>query len=188
MPPRRFILRGLLVLLLSLCCSCAHRPTKVHVATGHGLRLGLGDACFVSTSSTLKADDVCGPQALFRLLHAELSALSVPTSLASKASYLLALECRDLPAAPRNQPPLAPGSRLWYQRRFYAPTFAKTNPEPSTSGARQLHLRMYKNDSAPASNRVPLWEAKILCSDSSDAGIRTAVRSLVNALNTQRIR
>lgn len=188
MSPRRLVLQGLLVLLLSLSCSCAYRPTKVHVATGHGLRLSPEASYVVSTSSTGKIDDSSGSQTLSSLLHAELSALSVPTSPASKASYMLALECRDFPASPRNQPPLAPGSRLWYQRRFYAPTFARTNPEPSTSGARQLYLRMYKNDSAPASNRLPLWEAKIRCSDSSDAGIRMAVRSLVNALNTQRIR
>ena len=122
------------------------------------------------------------------MLHAELSALGVPTSSASQAAYVLVLECRDLPAAPRNQPPLAPGSRLWYQRRFYAPTFATKNPEPSTGGARQLYLRAYKNESAPASDRLPLWEAKIRCSDASEDGIRAAVRSLADALKTRRLR
>jgi hypothetical protein len=121
------------------------------------------------------------------MFHAALGALGVPTGSASQAGYELALECRDLPAAPRNQPPLAPGSRLWYQRRFYAPTFAKTNPEPPTVGARQLYLRAYKKGSSPASDRLPLWEAKIRCSDASEDGIRAAVHSLAEALNARRM-
>ena len=184
---RGFALQAMLFTLLALCCSCAHRPGKVYVSAEHGLRLGPGETFFVSTSSTGGAPDACGAHSLKRMFHAALSALGVPTGSALQAGYELALECRDLPAAPRNQPPLAPGSRLWYQRRFYAPTFAKTNPEPSTVGARQLYLRAYKKGSSPASDRLPLWEAKIRCSDAAEDGIRAAVHSLAEALNARRM-
>jgi hypothetical protein len=149
------------------------------VSADHGLRLGPGEVCFVSTSIA------SGAQALNGMFLAELSALGVPTGPASHAAYELALECRNLPAAPQNQPPLAPGSRLWYQRRFYAPTFARTTPQPSTVGARQLYLRVYKKGSLSETERRPLWEAKIRCSDASEDGIRVALHSLAEALNTR---
>ncbi len=183
----RFASQGLLVLLLALCCSCAHRPRTVRMATDHRLRLASGEACFISTAFTKPEGDACGPQVLRRMLQAELSALGMPIGPASDAAFELVMECRNLPEAPRNQPPLAPGSRLWYQRRFYAPTFARTNPDLSKSGKRQLSLRVYTNKSAPASERLPLWEAKVHCQGASDEEMRAAVRSLAVALNGQRM-
>ena len=182
---RGFALQATLFALLAFCCSCAHRPGKVRVSSDHGLRLGPGEFCFVSTSAAGGAADAEGAQALNRMFCAELSALGVPTGSASLATYELALQCSDLPAAPRNQPPVAPGSRLWYQRRFYAPTFARTTPQPSTVGARQLYLRVYKKGSSPATDGRPLWEAKIRCSDVSEDGIRAAMHSLAEALNAR---
>lgn len=182
---RSLALQATLFALLAFCCSCAHRTGKVRVSADHGLRLGPREVCFVSTSIAGGATDAGGAQALNRMFVAELSALGMPTGSASHAAYELALECRDLPAALRNQPPLAPGSRLWYQRRFYAPTFARTTPQPSTVGARQLCLRVYKKASSPETERRPLWEAQIRCSDASENGIRVALHALAEALNTR---
>lgn len=174
---------GCFYLLLLLLCSCAHRSGKFRILADQGQRLGAADPCFVRVSSTSKDQQGCGPVALQRTLCANLRAAGIPVATDSQAKYGLLLDCRDLVEPPRNQPPVAPGSRLWYQRRFYAPTFAKRGIG-RVDGATQLELTVYSNRAGLKKDQAPLFRATVVSRDCSEDAVEAAVRALVQALSS----
>jgi hypothetical protein len=174
---------GCFSLLLFLLCSCAHRPGKFRTFGDQGLRLGVADRCFVRVSSTSEDQQGCGPLALQRILNTALQTAGIPAATDSQAKYELLLDCRDLVEPPRNQPPVAPGSRLWYQRRFYAPTFAKRGIGRA-DGAKQLELTVYPNRAGLKKDQAPLFRATVVSRDSSEDAVEAAVRTLVHALSS----
>ncbi len=172
----------LMLPLLLLLCSCAHRSGKFRILTDQGLRLGAADPCFVHVSSASKDQQGCGPLALQRILDANLRAAGIPAATDSQAKYELLLDCRDLVEPLRNQPPVAPGSRLWYQRRFYAPTFAKRGIGRA-DGAKQLELTVYPNRAGLKKDQAPLFRATVVLRDCSEDAVDVAARTLVHALS-----
>jgi hypothetical protein len=174
---------GCLYLMLLLLCSCAYRPPGFRILADQGLRLGAADPCFVRASSASKDQQGCGPVALQRILGADLRAAGIPAATDSQAKYELLLACRDLFEPPRNQPPVAPGSRLWYQRRFYAPTFAKRSIERA-DGARQLELTVYPGRAGSKKDQAPLFRATVVSRDGSEDAVEAAVQTLVHALSS----
>jgi hypothetical protein len=174
---------GCLYLMLLLLCSCAYRPPGFRILADQGLRLGAADPCFVRASSASKDQQGCGPVALQRILGADLRAAGIPAATDSQAKYELLLACRDLFEPPRNQPPVAPGSRLWYQRRFYAPTFAKRSIGRA-DGARQLELTVYPGRAGSKKDQAPLFRATVVSRDGSEDAVEAAVQTLVHALSS----
>ena len=177
---------GFLCLMPALFSSCAHRFTSPRISADQGLRVSAADPCFVSATSTSKDQQGCGPLALQRMLGEDLRALGIPDAPASQARYSLVLECRDLPEAPRNQPPMAPGSRLWYQRRFYAPTFAKRSVARPADCVRQLELTVYLSRAASTPHQAPLFRASVVSREKSDESLEAAVRALAEAVTSRR--
>ena len=172
-----------LCLILWLLCSCAHRSGNFRILADQGLRLGAADPCSVRVSSASKDQQGCGPSALQRILGANLRAAGIPSATDSQTKYELLLDCRDLVEPPRNQPPVAPGSRLWYQRRFYAPTFAKRGIG-RVDGATQLELTVYPNRAGLKKDQAPLFRATVVSRDCSEDAVEAAGRALVQALSS----
>jgi hypothetical protein len=174
---------GCLYLMLLLLCSCAHRSGKFRILADQGLRLGAADPCLVRVSSASKDQQGCGPLALQRILGADLRAAGIPAATDSQAKYELLLDCRDLVKPLRNQPPVAPSSRLWYQRRFYAPTVAKRGIG-GADVATQLELTVYPNHAGSKKDQAPLFRATAVSLDCSEDAVEAAVRTLIHALSS----
>jgi hypothetical protein len=175
---------GCFYLMFLLLCSCAHRPGGLRILADHGVRLGAADPCFIRVVSTSKDQQGYGPLALQRMVGADLRAAGIPAAPDSQAKYELLLACRDTSGSSRNQPPVAPGSSLWYQRRFYAPTFAKRGIAGAADGARQLELTVHPGRAEAKSDQAPLFRATAVTRDGSEAAVEAAVRTLIHALST----
>jgi hypothetical protein len=178
---------GFFCLNLLLLCSCAHHSAGFRIHADQGLRLGAADPCSVRIVSTSKDQHGCGSLALHRILGAELRAAGIPAATDSQSKYELCLDCRDRFEPLRNQPPVAPGSRLWYQRRFYAPTFAKRSTGP-VDVARQLELTVYSSSAVSKKDSSPVFRATVISHDCSADAVEAAVRTLVQALSTSEAR
>jgi hypothetical protein len=174
---------GCFCLIILLLCSCAHRSGRFRILANEGLRLGAADPCSIRVTSRSKDQQGCGPLALQSFLGADLRAAGIPASIDSQAKYIVSLDCWDLVEPPRNQPPVAPGSRLWYQRRFYAPTFAKRSIG-GVDVAKQLELTVYPSPASSNKDQRPLFRATIVSQDGSPDAVGAAVRRLVRALSS----
>ncbi len=100
----------------------------------------------------------------------------------SKATRTLVLDCREMPSPPRNEPPLAPGSRLWYQRRVFSPVFVRTSSNPRSVGPLEMKVTIRATQTTGGAVQPKPFQATMLVADKSENGLRTAVDLLVEAI------
>jgi hypothetical protein len=175
--------RCLLVFLgLALLCSCAGRPVKIRLSAGQALRLETSESYAVSVLCECKATESCATDFLQHLLTSALRTHGVRLVHPSKATRTVALDCREMPSPPRNEPPLAPGSRLWYQRRVFSPVFVRTSSNPRSPGPLEMKVTIRATQTTGGALQPKPFQATMLVTDKSENGLKTAVDLLVGAI------
>jgi hypothetical protein len=180
---RRLAVKGLFALVGSfLLSSCAHRTAPSQVGSVQMLRLTKSETYAVSVVCQCRHSGACSTEVMQRALDEGLGARGIRRVPLQGASRTIVLQCRELPPGPRNEPPLAPGSRLWYQRRIFAPTPLRTTGARPTTGALRIEIVVRPNPPAGDSVKPRELRASTTLSNTSGNNLKTAVESLIAAI------
>lgn len=169
----------MIVLVIIPLSSCVHRQDPFRVAGDRGLRINASETYAVSVVSESKGAPVCDAEGVESLLCDALRKRGIRLVARQSATRILTLKCRDVARSPRNEPPLAPGTRLWYQRRIFAPTASR-----SSSGG-SLRLEVILVPAQPLGDHVQPKElrATTVVSDKSADGLGKALDFLLTAIH-----
>jgi hypothetical protein len=165
-----------------LLSSCAHRSGPLQVGPVQALRLMKSETYAVSVACECRDSGACTTRVMQRALNEGLGRRGIRQVPLQGASRTLVLHCREFPPGPRNEPPLAPGSRLWYQRRIFAPTVLRTSAPRTTMGGLRIEIVVRRNP--PADDNVrprELVATTTVCSTSAN-DVRTAVEFLIDSI------
>lgn len=162
----------------SLSC-CARQSYKVRPDSAQNLRLGASETYALSVLCDSAAGHSCDSAAIHAVFDRSLRQHGIRLVPASKASRTLAVECRELP---RNEPPLAPGSRLWYQRRIFSPVSTRTSSSRLREGPLRIKVTI-RPDQATKDNFQPAhFQATTVVRDRTEGSLRQTVDFLINAI------
>jgi hypothetical protein len=165
-----------------LLSSCAHRSGPLQVGPVQTLRLMKSETYAVSVACECRDSGACTTRVMQRALNEGLEKRGIRQVPLQGASRTLVLHCREFPPGSRNELPLAPGSRLWYQRRIFAPTVLRTSaPRPTMGG---LRIEIVVRPNPPADDNVrprELVATTTVCSTSAN-DVRTAVEFLIASI------
>ena len=167
---------------LVLFSSCAQQHGPVPVRGHQGLRISTSETYAVSVGCECKAAGACDTEAIERLFTAGLRERGIRLVSHKKATRTLTLKCRKVAPPARNELPLAPGSRLWYQRRIFAPTASRSGGNRSAEGPLQMEIVV--RSAQPMNDHVPLGEFKAtrVIAGTSEIAFRTAIDFLITAI------
>jgi hypothetical protein len=158
--------------------SCVHRPGLFRVAGIQSLRINSLETYAVSVVSESKGAPAFDPKRIESLLCDALQRRGIRLVARQSATRILTLKCRDVARPPRNEPPLAPGTRLWYQRRIFAPTASRS----SSGGSLRLEVILVPAQSLGEDVQPKELRATMFLSDKSPDGLGRAVDFLLDAI------
>jgi hypothetical protein len=167
---------------LALLSSCAHPVAKIRVSSVQNLRLTTSETYAVSVLCACKTTDSCDTGVMQHLLTSCLRTRGVRLVHASKASRTITLHCRELPRPPRNELPLAPGSRLWYQRRIFSPVSVRASSNPQALGPLRMEVTIRATQATGGDVQPSQLQATMIVADRSEDGLKTAVDFLIDAI------
>jgi hypothetical protein len=179
---RRAVQALLALLGLAFLSSCANRSPRLRVDSGPHLRLKASETYMLSVLCESDAGHRCDSEALYKLFSSALRQRGYRLVSSPKATRTLALECRELPPPPRNELPLAPGSRLWYQRRIFSPVSVRTSSNRPAEGPLQIKVTIRPAQTTQYNLQPGQFQATMLVSDKSESGLRTSADFLLNAI------
>jgi hypothetical protein len=165
-----------------LLSSCAHRSGPAQVCPVQTLRLMKSETYAVSVVCECRHSGSCTMEVMQRALNEGLGTRGIRQAPPQGASRTLVLHCRELPPGPRNEPPLAPGSRLWYQRRIFAPTALRTSASLTTTGGLRIEIVVSPNPPAGDNVRPRELRATTTVRGTSENEVRTAMEFLISAI------
>ncbi len=155
-----------------LLSSCTHRSGPLQVGPVQTLRLMKSETYAVSVACECRDSGACTTRVMQRALNEGLGKRGIRQVPLQGASRTLVLHCREFP----------PGSRLWNQRRIFAPTVLRTSAPPTTMGGLRIEIVVRPNPPADDNSRPrELVATTTVCSTSAN-DVRTAVEFLIASI------
>lgn len=181
-PPRRLPQRLLALFCLVLLPSCARQQGPFPVSDQQGLRINTSETYAVSVDCQCKAAGACDTEEIQRVLTAGLRERGIRLVAQQKATRILALKCSKVSRPPRNEPPLAPGSRLWYQRRVFAPTPSRFGGGRPAEGSLKMEIVVRRAQSTDDRRPTGELKATMVIADTSEIAVGKAIDFLITAI------
>ena len=181
--PTLSVLHCLLVFFsLVLLPGCARQRGPFPVSDQQGLRINTSETYAVSVHCECKDAGVCDTEEIQRIFTAGLRERGIRLGSQQKATRTLALKCSKAAPGPRNEPPLAPGSRLWYQRRIFAPSSSRSSGSRPVEGS--LKMEIFVRRAQYMDDRLPTGELKanMVIADTSASTLRRAIDFLITSI------
>jgi hypothetical protein len=179
---RRAVHALLALLGLAFLSSCANRSPRLRVDSAPHLSLKTSETYVLSVLCQSDAGHRCDSEAVYNLFSSALLRRGYRLVSSPKAARTIALECRELPPPPRNELPLAPGSRLWYQRRIFSPVSVRTSSNRPVEGPLQIKVTIRSAQTTQDTLRSPHFKADMLVTDRSERGLKDSFDLLINAI------
>jgi hypothetical protein len=167
------------VLAVGFLSSCARQANKVRSDSPQNLRLSVAETYALSVLCDSAAGHSCDSAAIHAVFDLSLRQHGIRLVPAPKASRTLAVECRELP---RNEPPLAPGSRLWYQRRIFSPVSTRTSSSRFREGPLRIKVTIRPAQATEDNFQPAQFQATTVVRDRTESGLRQTVDFLINAI------
>jgi hypothetical protein len=179
--------RGRVLRCFTAICSLALLPSCIQLRgpaqpTGEqSLKIKASETYAISVVCAPKDEWACDTESIQSFLTAGLQERGIRVTSRQNATRTITITCRKISHLRRNEPPLAPGSRLWYQRRIFAPTSSRAPGARPGEGSLQLEIVLRLTQ--PSDDNVPQKEPKAtrVIADPSAAGLRTAIGMLLTA-------